>query len=115
MKWWIAALALVLAACSGEPLPANRLGYAGEWHAETVRLLITPDGNVHYRRQEPGVNVSIDAPIKKFEGDDFLVGMGPFTTRFKVSKPPQLKDGKYTMTVDGRELVRVRAFGGTET
>jgi hypothetical protein len=93
MKWWIALLAFVLAACSGDPLPADRLGYAGEWHAESVRLLITPDGNVHYRRQEPGVNVSIDAPIKKFEGDDFLVGLGPFTTRFKVSKPPSLRTG----------------------
>ena len=109
-------VAVLLAACSGQPLPPDRLGYAGEWQSETVQLVITPDGNVHYRRVEkdPNVNVSIDAPIKKFEGNDFLVGLGPFTTRFVVSKPPALVDGKFKMTVDGRELVRTRAFGGQE-
>lgn len=109
-------VALLLAACSGQPLPADKLGYAGEWQSETVQLVITPDGNVHYRRVEkdPNVNVSIDAPIKKFEGNDFIVGMGPFTTRFVVSRPPAFVDGKYKMTVDGRELVRTRSFGGQQ-
>lgn len=116
MRKWLVALVLLLAACSGQPLPADRLAYAGEWRSDTVILVITPEGNVHYRREEkdPNVNVSIDAPIKKFEGNDFLVGMGPFTTRFVVSKPPQVVDGKYRMTVDGRELLRVRAFGGQQ-
>jgi hypothetical protein len=108
--------AILLCACSGDPLPADRLAYAGEWRADTVLLVITPDGNVHYRREDrdPNVKVSIDAPIKKFEGNDFLVGLGPFTTKFVVSKPPELVDGQYRMTVDGRELVRTRAFGGRE-
>lgn len=109
-------LAVVLAACSGDPLPADRLSYAGQWEAETVLLVITPDGNVHYRREDknPNVKVSIDAPIKKFEGDDFYVGIGPFTTKFVVNKRPELVDGQYRMTVDGRELIRTRAFGGRE-
>jgi len=112
MKRWIVMLALWLAACSGAPLPADKLGYAGEWRSETVTLVITPDGSVHYRRQDQGTNVSIDAPIKRFEGNDFIVGFGPFNTKFVVSKPPQMVDGQFKMTVDGRELLRVRAFGG---
>jgi hypothetical protein len=109
-------VALLLAACSGQPLPADKLGYAGEWRSETVQLVITPDGNVHYRRVEkdPNVNVSIDAPIKRFEGNDFYVGVGPFTTKFVVAKPPTLVDGQYKMTVDGRELTRTRSFGGQQ-
>lgn len=113
MKRWLAILAILLASCA-EPIPPDRIGYAGEWQGENVLLVIMPTGELHYRRQEGNTKVSIDAPIKKFEGDDFVVGFGPFTTTFKVSKPPQLVDGKYRMTVDGRELVRVRTFGGTQ-
>jgi len=114
MKRCLLILAFLLAACSGAPLPADKLGYAGEWRSETVQLVITPDGNVHYRRQDSGTNVSIDAPIKSFEGNDFLVGFGPFTTKFVVNKPPQMVDGKFRMTVDGRELLRTRTFGGQQ-
>ena len=107
---WLATCALLLAACS-EPLPKARLGYAGEWRADRVYLLITPDGRCEYKRQREGGNVSIEAPIKGFEGDNFVVGVGPFTTTFVVSKPPRLEDGKWKMTVDGIELTRVFAFG----
>ena len=108
---FIAAFALLLAAC-GEPLSKDRLGYAGEWQAPSVYLLITPDGRVEYKRQRDGGNVSIEAPIKNFEGDNFIVGVGPFTTTFVVSQPPRLgEDGKWRMTVDGVELTRTSAFG----
>jgi hypothetical protein len=71
-----------------------------------MRLVITPGGRVVYKRQKEGGNVEVDAPIKQFEGDNFLVGVGPITTTFVVSKPPQQVDGKWKMTVDGVELTR---------
>jgi hypothetical protein len=117
MKAAIASLALaalLIAGCSGKPLPPERLDYAGEWQADTVLLVISPAGEVHYRRQDGGTKVNIDAPIKEFQGDNFLVGVGPFTTTFVVAKRPHLVDGQWRMTVDGRELTRTRAFGGQE-
>ena len=108
---FVASCALLLAAC-GEPLPKDKLAYAGEWQGPRVYLLITPDGRVEYRRQRDAGNVSIEAPIKAFEGDNFVVGVGPFTTTFTVSQPPrQGEDGKWRMTVDGVELTRTSAFG----
>ena len=119
MRATIAALALplllLLAGCSGQPLPPDRLDYAGQWESDTVLLVISPEGAVHYRRHEGNSKVNIDAPIKAFEGDDFVVGVGPFTTKFAVSKRPRLVDGQWRMTVDGRELTRTRTFGGVET
>ena len=107
----IAACAVLLAAC-GEPLQPSKLSYAGKWQGPGVYLLITPDGRVDYKRQKDGGNVSIQAPIKGFEGDNFVVGVGPFTTTFVVSQPPrQGEDGKWKMTVDGVELTRTQAFG----
>ena len=107
-------LFVLLAACSGQPLPADKQAYAGQWESDTVLLVITPNGEVHYRRQDGNNKVNIDAPIKEFQGNNFVVGIGPFTTTFVVSKPPALVDGKYRMTVDGRELQRTRGFGDRE-
>ncbi|HET6264664.1 MAG TPA: hypothetical protein VFD95_07395 [Usitatibacter sp.] len=105
------AAALLLAGCA-DPIPQDRLAYTGEWEAPNVRLVITPDGHVNYLRQDGGTKVTINAPLKRFDGDNFVVGIGPFTTTFVVQKPPRAVEGRYVMTVDGRELVRVRAFGG---
>ena len=107
------AAALLLAGCA-DPIPPDRLAYTGEWQAPNVRLLITPDGHVNYLRQDGNTKVTINAPLKRFEGDNFVVGIGPFTTTFVVQKPPHSVEGRYFMTVDGRELVRVRAFGGLQ-
>ena len=109
-----ALLALFLAACA-EPLPETRQEYAGEWRAEGVRLLITPDGRCQYERRREGGSVTINAPILRFEGDDFVVGFGVFNTTFVVSKPPRIESGAWKMTVDGVELTRVAAFGETRT
>jgi hypothetical protein len=106
--------AFLLAACA-EPIPPEKIGYAGEWRADNVMLVITPAGQVHYRREEGNTKVNIDMPIQRFEGDNFVVGVGPFNTTFVVSKPPHVVDGQYRMVVDGRELTRVRAIGGTRT
>ena len=116
MKTAIAALllstALLLAGCS-EPIAPEKVAYAGEWRGENVQLVITLEGAVQYERRSGASKVSVNAPIQRFEGDNFVVGVGPFNTTFVVSKPPHLVDGQYRMVVDGVELTRTRAIGGT--
>ena len=104
--------ALLVAGCS-EPIPPEKIAYAGEWRGENVELVITLEGSVQYERRSGSSTVSVNAPIQRFVGDDFVVGIGPFNTTFVVSKPPHLVDGQYRMVVDGVELTRTRAVGGT--
>ncbi|MDQ3025138.1 MAG: hypothetical protein M3R58_01335 [Pseudomonadota bacterium] len=106
------SLGLLLAGCS-EPIPPEKIAYAGEWRGENVQLVITPGGAVQYERRQGASNVSVNAPIQRFVGDNFVVGIGPFNTTFVVSKPPHLVEGQYRMVVDGVELTRTRAFEGT--
>ena len=99
-------LGLLLAAC-GDPLPQDKIAYAGDWRSRDMRLLITPDGRCEYRRRrEGGSTSSIRAPIVRFEGDNFVVGLGMISTTFVVSKPPHLVGGQWHMTVDGVDLIR---------
>lgn len=101
-------LLLALLAGCAEPLPPERADYAGVWHNERTRLAISPDGRVFYTStNDKGLHTKIDAPIKRFDGDSFDVGIGPFATTFVVSAAPRRgDDGRWTMTVDGAELVR---------
>jgi len=101
------ALAFVLTACT-KPIPTEKAEYVGEWHGTATALLITQDGSVAYRRLHKGVNKSIDAPLKAFEGNDFVVGVGLVTTTFVVSVPPHQDGEVWKMTVDGVELTRKR-------
>ena len=100
----LAAL-LVLAAC-GQPVPHAKAAYVGEWRADKMQIVITPDGFVQYERHDGKANTSINAPIQRFDGDNFVVGVGMLRTTFVVSSPPH-RDGKaWKMTVDGVELIR---------
>ena len=99
-------LAATLSGC-GKPLPAEKANYVGEWQQPEMYLLITQDGRVRYKRIKSGATVSVEGPIKAFEGDNFTVGVGPMTTTFEVSvRPHQTADGEWRMTVDGLELTR---------
>jgi len=102
---WVAVL-LTLSAC-GQPVPPEKSTYVGEWHAPGMGLLITQDGSVVYKRIKGGVTTSINGPLRRFDGDDFIVGLPYLTTRFEVSKPPFQDGGKWKMVVDGVELTRV--------
>lgn len=97
---------LFLSACS-EPLPPNRLSYAGEWQSKEMALLILEDGTVAYQRVKGGGSTSINGPLKEFVGDDFVVGVGFLATTFQVSEPPHEADGVWQMVVDGVRLTRV--------
>ena len=101
-----ALLALLLAGCA-KPVPAERAAYVGEWHGTAMGLLITQDGSVAYKRLEGGVSKSINGPLKEFQGDNFIVGIGHMSTTFVVSVPPHEEAGNWKMTVDGVELTKI--------
>lgn len=100
-------LFLLLVACA-EPLPPERMNYVGEWRGPGIYLVITSDGSVGYERHHKGAKTEINAPLQEFDGNDFIVGLGFFNTRFEVTKPPYQDDGIWRMTVDGVELQRMR-------
>ena len=110
----LASCLALLAACA-EPLAKDKLEYAGEWRGGTTRLVISPAGHCEYERRNNGHSVNLNAPIQRFEGDNFVVGVGLFTTTFVVSKPPHMANGRWRMVVDGVELTRVASFGEVRT
>jgi hypothetical protein len=98
-------LALVLAAC-GQPVPADKADYVGDWRGQDMRLVITRDGHVNYERRRGSSSTSVNAPLQGFDGDNFSAGIGFLTTKFIVSKPPYRDGAAWKMVVDGVELVR---------
>jgi hypothetical protein len=107
-------LLVFLAACS-TPVPTDKSAYVGQWTAKDRSLLITQDGRVEYERKgaEGKGNVSIKAPIQEFDGNDFKVGIGIFTTRFVVSRPPFHDGAVWKMVVDGVELTKGTGEGNS--
>jgi hypothetical protein len=103
----VLAAALTLSAC-GNPVPQDKSAYVGEWHGRAMGLLITRDGSVAYKRIKQGITTSINGPLRRFEGDDFIVGLPLLSTKFEVSKTPFQEAGVWKMVVDGVELTRVR-------
>jgi hypothetical protein len=98
---------LLLAACKGTPVPPDKAEYVGRWEAVGMSLIITADGGVAYQRIKGSGKTSVNAPLKEFRGNDFVVGLGPFTTTFQVSRPPYREGDRWKMVVDGVELVRL--------
>ena len=105
-------LASLLAAC-GQPVPADKAEYVGDWRGKEMRLLITRDGRVEYSRKSGGNTTSVNAPLQGFEGDNFVAGVGFLRTTFVVSKPPYRVGAAWKMVVDGVELTR--GAGGGES
>lgn len=109
MSFRVIALVLALGlgvACSPNPLPPDRLDYAGHWKGPGIDLVITAEGRASYDKKGGATSVHVDGPIQGFSGDDFVVGMMVMRTKFVVSAPPTERGGVWTMTVDGIELVR---------
>lgn len=101
----IAAL-LLLTACS-TPLPPERAAYVGNWRNGSTSLTITAQGRVVYAvTRDNGFHKKIQAPLQHFDGDSFVVGVGPLSTTFVVSTPPHAEADGWKMTVDGLELTR---------
>lgn len=112
VKWMTLLMAAaLLAACSPStlytPLPADRLDYAGDWRGGGISLRIEPGGRVIYARKDGSMNKSLDAPLKEFKGNNFVVGLAFMKTEFFVAAPPHEEGGSWKMTVDGVELTRI--------
>jgi hypothetical protein len=102
-------IATTLLTGCGKPVPPEKSDYVGEWKHPTVSLLITQNGSVKYKREYGNSSKSFDAPLKAFKGNNFVVGFGPISTTFVVSKPPHKEGENWVMTVDGVQLTRVTA------
>ena len=102
----VGLLVLFLAAC-GVPVPPGKSNYVGEWKSVGMSLTVTSDGWVDYKRSSGGLSKSVSGPIKRFDGDDFVVGILFFTTTFEVSVTPHKDDSTWKMVVDGVELTKV--------
>ncbi|WLB54972.1 hypothetical protein [Bradyrhizobium japonicum] len=105
----VAALPM-LSAC-GQPVADDKAAYVGEWHAQAMDVELTKDGTVRYKRVRnttagATTTTSINAPLRRFEGDNFVVGIAFLSTTFEVSTPPHREAGTWKMVVDGVELTR---------
>ncbi len=109
MRWVTPVLAGSLAlGCSGSGVPPDKQAYVGAWEAPNMRLHVEPDGDVSYARHEGSSRTEVNAPIQGFSASGFEVGVWIFTTEFAVSVAPHLADdGRWHMTVDGVDLVRM--------
>lgn len=103
-------LFVVIAGCN-ESLPNGKLEYVGQWKSSEMELLILADGSVAYKRTAGNVTTSVYGRLKKFIGDDFVVGILFFTTTFEVSEQPRMIKGRWQMVVDGVRLIRVNDEG----
>lgn len=98
---------LLLGSCGlkGINVPEDKKDYVGYWVSEEMALRISQGGRVEYKRVSGGSSKEINAPIQKFEGDNFIVGAFGINTTFVVSQTPhQDSSGTWYMTVDGVEL-----------
>ncbi len=101
------AAALVVSAC-GKPVPAEKANYVGQWRSETMVLDISQEGRVAYKRVRGSSSTSVDGPLQRFEGDNFVVGVAFLSTTFAVSKAPYQDGARWKMVVDGVELTKAQ-------
>ena len=102
---WRVAASGNLYGLSGIEVPTDKKDYVGAWNAPGHVLSIAQSGKIHYERHETngGVthDVTLDVPIQKFQGDDFVAGALFWTTTFHVTQPPHQEDKTWRMTSDG--------------
>ncbi|MEM7155641.1 MAG: hypothetical protein AAF799_22515 [Myxococcota bacterium] len=102
---------LVLTACKGQPLPADKAEFAGHWVGPGMDLVIRPEGHVTYEKVEGKGRTSIEGPLQGWQDDDFIVGVMVVKTKFEVTETPRELDGEWTMVVNGVRLKRVEGEG----
>ena len=68
-----------------------------------MAILITQAGEVRYARKEKGVSKTMKGPLQRFDGDNFVVGIGPVSSTFAVGVAPHRDGDVWKMTVDGVE------------
>ena len=106
MRYLAALLAALLLTACGQPVPADKSNYVGDWRGKEMRIVITSDGRVEYSRKNGENTTSVKAPLQGFDGDNFIAGVGFLRTTFVVTTPPHLVGAAWKMVVDGVELTR---------
>jgi hypothetical protein len=94
----------------GIGIPADKGDYVGKWTAPGHILTIEASGQIHYERHE-NANVTLELPIQKFVGDDFVVGVLFWSTTFHVTAPPHREDNVWRMTSDGVDYTHPQGDG----
>jgi hypothetical protein len=102
----VLAAFLTLSSC-GQPVPDDKAAYVGEWRAPNMSLMLTKEGRVSYKRVKGNGTTTVDGPLRRFEGTNFVVGIPLLSTTFEVSRAPYQEAGTWKMVVDGVELTRV--------
>ncbi len=106
IRFVIAVAALLTLSACGQPVPNDKAAYVGQWKSQTMSLQLTQDGSIRYKRVRGNTTTSINGPLRRFEGDNFVVGLPFISSTFEVSKPPYQEAGTWKMVVDGVELTR---------
>ena len=112
LRLFALASAVFLAACA-KPVPPEQKDFVGLWEAPEMRLLITADGSLDYKRIKGGGSTSINAPIQEFTANGFSAGLGPLKTEFKVSQRPHAVERKVDLQPVGPRAVG-RGLGALE-
>lgn len=102
----LAAGLLASSAAWADPVPADKMAYVGTWQGKDMRLALSKDGKIQYKRDQEKKKVDLSIDLLGFNGNNFDAGWGFVRSTFVVSKPPHREDGKWKMTVDGVELTR---------
>ncbi len=76
----------------------------GSWVGGEMALRIAPDGTLNYRRGGTSIN---GVKVENVTATGFEAGVFGLTTKFVVSAPAAVIDGKVQMTVDGVVLTQV--------
>lgn len=76
----------------------------GSWMGGDMVLRVSPDGTLNYRRGGTSIN---GVKVSNVTAAGFEAGVFGLTTKFVVSAPAAVVDGKVQMTVDGVVLTQV--------
>jgi len=96
---------MLLTSCAS--LPQDRIDYVGYWSNQTSSLKITADGQFHFSKRSKDSNTSVNAPIQSFSGDSVVVGIGPLSSTYIVSKRPYQEGSLWKMVIEGETLIKL--------
>ncbi len=86
------------------PAPGTLEALVGSWDGGDMVLRIAPDGTLNYRRGGTSIN---GVQVQHVTATGFEAGVFGLTTKFVVTAPAAVIDGKVQMTVDGVVLTKI--------
>lgn len=103
----LAAVALCLLASCMAPVPPDKLDYVGMWQGKGMSLAINADGRIGYRTCRSWFCTVIEAESFSFTPTGLRFGFLLLRWNLRVDRPPHRLNGRWTMTIDGVDLVRL--------